>query len=83
MDENKVVSINKKDNEAQRRKADLLEMIDYIKKQIETDNVTELVACSLDADGMCQIHVGTLDSVGAVGLFEIGKTLLIQQDHQY
>lgn len=83
MDENKVVSINKKDNEAQRRKADLLEMIDYIKKQIETDNITEIVACSLDADGMCQIHIGAMDSVGAVGLFEIGKTLLIQQDHQY
>ena len=83
MDENKVVSISKKDKEKNQRKTDLLEMLDYIKKQIETDNVVEFVACSLDADGMCQIHVGALDSVGAVGLFEIGKTLLIQQDHQY
>ena len=83
MDDKKVVSITKKDKEINQRKTDMLEMIDYIKKQIETDNITELVACSLDADGMCQIHVGALDSVGAVGLFEIGKTLLIQQDHQY
>lgn len=82
MDDNKVVSINKKDKEVNQRKADMLEMVDYIKKQIETDNIIEFAACSLDADGMCQIHVATLDSVGAVGLFEIGKTLLIQQEHQ-
>jgi hypothetical protein len=37
------------------------------------------VACSLDKDGEAQIHVSALDLPGSVGLFEIGKHLLISQ----
>jgi hypothetical protein len=73
-----VISINQKNEN--KRKEDMLEIIDYIKKQIETGQILEFVACSLDRDGMSQIHVSTLDVPGAVGLFEIGKHTLIQQD---
>jgi hypothetical protein len=74
----KVVSINEKTDD--KRKEDMLEILDYMKKQVEGGQILEFVACSLDEDGMSQIHISTLDMPGAVGLFEIGKHLLIQQD---
>ena len=73
-----VISINQKNDN--KRKEDMLEIIDYMKKQIENGHILEFVACSLDDDGMSQIHISTLDVPGAVGLFEIGKHTLIQQE---
>ena len=74
----KVVSINEKTDD--KRKEDMLEVINEIKNQIEAGEITEFVACSLDLEGLGQIHVSTLDIPGAVGLFEIGKHLLISQE---
>jgi hypothetical protein len=74
-----VVSINPKDKEIEKNKADMLEVLDYMKKMIEDGHITEFVACSLDEDGMAQIHAKTKDLPGGVGLFEIGKHLLISQ----
>lgn len=73
-----VISINQK-NES-KRKEEMLEILDYMKRQVEAGQMQEFVACSLDEDGMSQIHVSTLDVPGAVGLFEIGKHTLIQQE---
>ena len=73
-----VISINQKNEN--KRKEDMLEILDYMKKQVENGQILEFVACSLDEDGMSQIHVSTLDMPGAVGLFEIGKHTLIQQE---
>lgn len=75
-----VVTINPKEKEESRRKADMVEILDYMKKQVEAGNLKEFVACSLDGDGVSQIHVSTLDMPGAVGLFEIGKHMLIAQE---
>jgi hypothetical protein len=74
----KVVSINEKTDD--KRKEDMLEVINEIRNQIEAGEITEFVACSLDLEGLGQIHVSTLDVPGAVGLFEIGKHLLISQE---
>ena len=74
----KVVSINEKTDD--KRKEDMLEVINEIRDQIEAGEITEFVACSLDLAGLGQIHVSTLDVPGAVGLFEIGKHLLISQE---
>jgi hypothetical protein len=74
----KVVSINEKTDD--KRKEDMLEVINEIRDQIEAGEITEFVACSLDLEGLGQIHVSTLDVPGAVGLFEIGKHLLISQE---
>lgn len=73
-----VISINQKNEN--KRKEDMLEILNYMKKQVEAGQMQEFVACSLDEDGMSQIHVSTLDVPGAVGLFEIGKHTLIQQE---
>lgn len=73
-----VISINEKQED--KRKEDMLEVVDELRRQIEAGEVTEFVAASLDSDGLGQIHVSTLDVPGAVGLFEIGKHLLIAQE---
>jgi hypothetical protein len=73
-----VISINEKQED--KRKEDMLEVLAEIKSQIEAGAITEFVAASLDSDGLGQIHVSTLDVPGAVGLFEIGKHLLISQE---
>lgn len=64
------------------RKDSLLIVVNEIKKQIEEGNIKELVACTMDADGGCQIHASALDLPGAIGLFEIGKHMLIQNDQE-
>jgi hypothetical protein len=78
-----VIPIDQRDKEEQRRKDEMLEILDYMKKQVETGAIREFISCSLDEDGLAQIHVSTLDVPGAVGLFEIGKHILINQDAQY
>jgi hypothetical protein len=73
-----VISINEKQED--KRKEDMLEVLDEIRAQIQAGEITEFVAASLDSEGLGQIHVSTLDVPGAVGLFEIGKHLLISQE---
>lgn len=72
----KVVSIN--DHSESKRKDDLLEILDELRERIQTGEIEEFVAASCDRDGKVQIHVCTKDIVGSVGMFEIGKQILIQ-----
>jgi hypothetical protein len=74
----KVVSISEKSNE--KKKADLLEILDHLRAQVEEGTITEFVAASMDTEGDVQIHAACADFPGAVGLFEIGKHILITQD---
>ena len=76
---NNVYTFDPKAKEDEQRKESLLEVIDAVRDQIERGEIRELVACSLDKDGVAQIHVSALDLPGGVGLFEIGKHLLISQ----
>jgi hypothetical protein len=76
---NNVYTFDPKAKEDEQRKESLLEVIDAVRDQIERGEIRELVACSLDKDGEAQIHVSALDLPGSVGLFEIGKHLLISQ----
>jgi hypothetical protein len=72
----KIVSINQKREETQ--KADLLEVLEEMKKQIESGTITEFVAASIDEEGDIQIHANVKDIAGGVGLFEIGKKIFIE-----
>lgn len=76
-----VFNFDPKAVEEERRKLELLEVIEFIKKEVQEGNIREFVACSIDNDGECQIHVAALDLPGSVGLFEIGKHLLIQTEN--
>ena len=75
-----VVTLDPKAKQEEQRKQALLEVIDEMKKQIEEGKIKEFVACSIDEDSECQIHVCSLDLPGSIGLFEIGKHLLIQAE---
>jgi hypothetical protein len=74
-----VVSIDPKEKEETRRKEEMLEVIEAIRKQIEEGRIKEFVACSMTQDGEAQIHASCLDLPGGVGMYEIGKFLLIEQ----
>ena len=80
---NNVFSFDPKAKEDEQRKASLLEVVEEIKRQIETGEIKELVSCSMNKDGVAQIHVSALDLPGSIGLFEIGKHLLITSETQF
>jgi hypothetical protein len=71
--------INISDKSEQRRKANMLEVIDEVRKRIEEGNMEEFVMASIDKEGEVNIHASAKDLIGGVGLFEIGKNILIQQ----
>lgn len=83
----KVISINdviknpEKENEERiaLRKQNLLDILDHVKKEVEEGNLIEFVATSLDKDGDAQIHCYVGDVAAGVGLFEIGKNILMTQ----
>ena len=74
-----VISIS--DKSEQRRKANMLEVIDEVRKRIEEGNMEEFVMASIDKHGEVNIHASAKDLIGGVGLFEIGKNILIQQQN--
>lgn len=71
-----IVSITQKREDT--RKADLLEVLEEMKQRIESGEITEFVAASMDDEGDVQIHASVRDIAGGVGLFEIGKKILIE-----
>ena len=73
-----VISIDSK--QEKKRKDDLLEVIDEMRRQVEAGTLIEFVAASLDEDGVAQIHICAMDMPGAVGLYEIGKHVIIAQE---
>ncbi len=74
---NNVFSFDPQAKAAEERKAELLEVLEFIRKEVEAGNIKEFVACSMDKDGIAQIHASVLDLPGGVGLFEIGKVMLV------
>ena len=75
-----VVTLDPKLKKDEERKESMLEVLAEMKKQIEEGEITEFVACSMNRASEAQIHASCLDLVGGVGLFEVGKHLLIQTD---
>ncbi len=75
-----VVSIDPKQKKDEERKESMLEVLEEIRRQVEEGEIKEFVACSMNEDGEAQIHASCLDLVGGVGLFEVGKHLLIESD---
>lgn len=71
-----IVSINKN---AEKHKKELLEVIDAVKSMIESGEIDEFVMASSSQNGSVQIHASIKDALGGVGLFEIGKRILIDQ----
>jgi hypothetical protein len=81
-----VVSINSKRKEEiqqEEQKKAMLAVIDFMKNAIEKGDIKEFVSCSIGDDGICQIHVAAMDLPGSIGLFEIGKHLLINGETDF
>ena len=76
---NNVITIDAKAKQKEQRKAEILEVLDEMKKMVENGEIDEFVACS-NGDGETKIHVSCLDAVGGIGLFEVGKHLLIEHE---
>jgi hypothetical protein len=74
-----VVNIN--DVNQKKRKQELIEILDAMKRMVETDEITEFVAASLSLEGDVKIHACCKDFAGGVGLYEIGKHIFIAQEH--
>ena len=78
----KLVNLNR-EFPKEKRKKDLLEIIDTFRQRIVDDEVEEFVIASMDPnDGEVVITVCCQDYVGAVGLFEIGKNILFQTSEE-
>jgi len=82
----KVVSINDARNKneevvdfQEKRKQDLLDILNEMKIRIESGEIQEFVATSLDGNGEAQIHCFVGDVAAGVGLYEIGKNILMNQ----
>ena len=76
----KVIALDPKAKKDEERKISMLEVLAEMQQQIEEGKIKELVACSMDEEGEAQIHASCLDLVGGVGMFEVGKHLLIESD---
>ena len=74
----KVISIG--DHKEAKRKADLLEILDFIRAGVESGEIDEFVAVSVDAEGQTELHACVKDVLGGVGMLEIGKHILISQE---
>jgi hypothetical protein len=73
-----VISINKK-QEAEHKER-LLETIDAMRNAIENDRIKEFVATTLSSEGDVNVYSCSLDVPGAIGLLEIGKTIIIANE---
>ena len=74
-----VISIG--DRGEKKRKENLLEVLADLKRQIEAGEVNEFVIASVDKDGEVAVHACVDDFLGGVGRIEIGKQVLIAQQH--
>jgi hypothetical protein len=75
-----VISIDPVEKEKRKHKAELLEVLNEMRDQIEQGNIVEFVAVSMCEDNEPQIHSLVRDLPTAVGLFELGKHMIIQQE---
>jgi hypothetical protein len=66
-----------KEKEKKRRIEDQLFVINEMRTQIEAGDIREFVACSIDSNGTPQVHASCMDYVGSIGMFELGKHLMI------
>jgi len=67
-----------KDNDESRKLA-VIEIIKEMLERAEEGNMSEFVATSMDEDGNVVIHVSSSDVIGAVGLYETGKHIILTQ----
>jgi hypothetical protein len=78
--DSKVVMLGGREEAEAKCRQEMVDVLDAMRLMVQAGEITEFVACSMDDDGIAQIHVCAMDLPGSVGLFEIGKHLLIAVD---
>jgi hypothetical protein len=68
------------DKKKKKMKDDLLEILDGFRTMIENGDIEEYVISAIDSTGDIQITVAAKDTVGAVGMFEMGKHIMLQHN---
>lgn len=76
-----IVNFNtKKDRRQEEQREYLLATIETIREQVEAGEIQDLVALSIDSEGDLKLYASCQDFVSAVGMFELGKLALIDQE---
>lgn len=78
----KVVSLDPQNEIKKKHKQDLINILNEMKKEVESGNIDEFVAASIGESGEIQIHAAVKDFIGGVGLFEIGKKIMIDSKEE-
>jgi hypothetical protein len=71
---------NSQDERIKEQQTAMLDVLEHMREEIANGTITEFVAASMTSSGNAQIHVCTLDLPGSIGLYEIGKHILINQE---
>lgn len=80
MSEMKVLNFtSKNEEESKKNKEYMLAIVDHFRSQIESGEVEEFVISYMDNYNDVQLSANCKDMVGAVGILEIGKQLIIHQ----
>lgn len=75
-----IISLDPKASKKEHRREEMLEVLEKIKELVENGEIDEFVACTQGEDCGIQIHVSCLDAIGGIGLFEVGKQLLLDYE---
>lgn len=74
----KVIPINNSQTkDVEQRKEEILKAIDDFREQVEAGEISEFITISTRTDGSLQLHIGCFEVVAAIGMFEIGKQLVM------
>ena len=74
----KVVQFDKDKKQDDSRKNEIIAVLAEIKRQVDAGELVEFVAASMRSDGSLQLHAACYDIPTAVGMFEVGKHMLIE-----
>lgn len=79
MSDDKIVELNPIQRREARTTDAIVEVIEEMLERARNGDMREFVAVSLDGEGEAVIHASCNDIAGGVGLYEIGKHILISQ----
>lgn len=68
------------DRETGKHKKNLLDVVDVFRTRIESGEIDEFVIAAINNYNTVEISACVRDTLGGVGLFEIGKTTLMTQE---
>lgn len=73
----KVVKIGDFDESERRKQEDRTFILEQMIEKIQAGEITEFVIAATSKDGNVEISMYTDDILGAIGMFEIGKHILL------